>query len=137
MTLDAVGRGLNPVGMLNHYSLPDQDGLNLPWLGRVWMNPPYGTNTGTWLQKLSDHNHGTCLIFARTETKMFQQWIWDKATAILFIYNRLYFYHNNGMRGETNSGAPSCLVAYGLDDANRLENSGIEGKFLRLKIELW
>jgi hypothetical protein len=25
-----------------HYVLPQQDGLRLPWFGRVWLNPPYG-----------------------------------------------------------------------------------------------
>ncbi len=102
-----------------------------------WVKPPYGTSADRWLQRLSEHDHGTCLTFARTETRMFQKWIWDKAAAILFIYNRLYFYHANGTRGETNGGAPSCLIAYGQNDANILENSGIKGKFLRLKVDLW
>lgn len=47
--------------------LPD-DGLAVPWDGRVWLNPPYGREVWTWLDRLAQHGHGTALIFARTET---------------------------------------------------------------------
>ena len=48
-----------------HFTIED-DGLRLPWHGRVWMNPPYGPHTGMWLSKLADHRNGVALIFART-----------------------------------------------------------------------
>lgn len=35
------------------YSLP-QDGLRLPWVGRVWLNPPYAAETGAWVGKLAE-----------------------------------------------------------------------------------
>ena len=34
-----------------HYTMHD-DGLNRPWHGRVWCNPPYGRDTGAWLARL-------------------------------------------------------------------------------------
>jgi len=37
----------------NHYTVID-NGLNMPWAGRVWCNPPYGTQTGLWLAKRAD-----------------------------------------------------------------------------------
>ena len=46
-----------------HYRLPD-DGMRLPWQGRVWCNPPY-LNVWAWLARLADHGSGTALIFAR------------------------------------------------------------------------
>ncbi len=39
------------------YSLPD-DGLALPWEGRVWLNPPYAQHTARWVGKLAEHGRG-------------------------------------------------------------------------------
>lgn len=114
-----------------HVALPD-DGLLRQWEGRVWCNPPYGPETGHWLQRMALHGHGTALIFARTETEHWQKWIWAKASAVLFIYGRLYFHLPDGTRGSANAGGPSALVAYGKSDADRLRDSGIKGYFLAL-----
>lgn len=114
-----------------HYALP-QDGLTLPWWGRVFLNPPYGSASivGPWMRKLADHNHGTALIFARTETEVFYETVWNKASAILFLKGRLHFYRPDGTRAPGNAGAPSCLVAYGETDAAALAASGLPGAFV-------
>jgi len=109
-----------------HYSLP-QDGLLLPWNGRVWMNPPYGPETGKWLKKLSEHGNGIALIFARTETKMFQDYAFGRAEAIFFFGRRLTFFTPEGVVGPKNSGAPSALIAYGTENVSALERFGFPG----------
>lgn len=114
-----------------HYSIKDS-GLMLPWEGRVWLNPPYGKQTGIWLNKLAMHGTGTALIFARTDTQMFFSEVWNRATSILFIKGRLFFHHVDGSRAKFDSGAPSVLIAYGQDDSNRLRKSNIKGKFIDL-----
>lgn len=106
------------------------DGLKANWQGFVWCNPPYGTQTKLWLKKMKEHNHGIALIFARTDTRMFHDYIF-KADAILFIKGRLSFYKNDGTQAGT-AGAPSCLVAYGIEAVTRLVLSGIEGKIVYL-----
>lgn len=68
-----------------------ENGLDRDWFGRVWMNPPYGQVTAKWLCKLSEHGNGTALIFARTETKMFHKYIWDRADGVFFFKGRLFF----------------------------------------------
>jgi hypothetical protein len=123
----------------HHYSLPElcnADGLTLPWFGRVWLNPPYGRETGIWLQRMADHGDGIALIFARTETDMFFRYVWDKADGLLFIRNRIHFYHINGTRAKHNSGAPSVLVAYGLHNSAKLAMAKIEGKIVGKYINL-
>jgi hypothetical protein len=115
----------------NHYTIED-DGLKQEWNGKVFCNPPYGKETWKWLKKMSEHGNGIALVFARTETKMFFDHVWPHATAILFIKGRLHFHHSTGKRAEANAGAPSCLIAYGHESADQLEQSGIEGKFIRL-----
>lgn len=115
----------------SHYDI-NENGLKKPWFGRVFCNPPYGLQASEWLYKCSLHGNATALIFARTETQMFFNYVWSKATAILFIKGRLYFHHSDGTRAKANSGAPSVLIAYDQHNANRLKTSKIEGKYIEL-----
>jgi hypothetical protein len=133
--LDPCAPVLRPWSMATeHYTALD-DGLSKPWFGRVWLNPPYGRPqiVAPWLRRMVSHNRGSALIFARTETEMFFEAVWNAGTAVLFIRNRLVFHHVDGRPAEHNGGAPSALVAYGADDADRLESCGIEGHLVRLR----
>jgi len=114
-----------------HYNILD-NGLKKPWRGRVWCNPPYGSETGIWLGRLADHGDGVALVFARTETDMFFSQVWERASAVLFIRGRLYFYHVTGQQAAANSGGPSVLVAYGSQNVAALERCGIPGRLVRL-----
>ncbi len=114
-----------------HIILP-QDGFAANWSGRVWLNPPYGMAAWAWLAKLADHGRGTALIFARTETAGFVSEVWLKASGILFLHGRLFFHHSDGTRAAANSGAPSCLVAYGEADATQLAKADLPGTFIAL-----
>jgi hypothetical protein len=118
----------------NHYTT-DDDGLKRMWFGRVWLNPPYGAPTivTPWLEKMSNWGIGTALIFARTETDMFFRYVWEQATALLFLRGRIHFHHLDGVRAKANSGGPSVLIAYGETDAEKLAESGIVGQFVRLR----
>lgn len=115
----------------NHYTV-DDDGLIQPWFGRVWCNPPYGPKMGPFLEKLAAHDNGIALIFARTETRAFFDFVWDKADALLFLKGRLRFHKPDGSLGGT-AGSPSVLIAYGQDNVKTLEECGLEGKLVRLK----
>lgn len=108
----------------HHYNIND-DGLHHPWHGRVWCNPPYGMEAARWLDRLASHGNGIALIFARTETKMFFDHVWKRADAVLFIEGRLHFHHVDGTRAKANSGAPSCLIAYGKNNVDALKSSGL------------
>jgi hypothetical protein len=110
----------------------EDDGLSKEWKGRVYCNPPYGKNMDLWMSKLQKHGNGIALIFARTETRLFFEHIWDKADAILFVKGRIKFYHVSGKQGGT-PGAPSVFVAYGKENALALKNSGIPGRYLDLR----
>ncbi len=115
----------------NHYTIND-NGLIQEWKGRVFCNPPYGLEAALWLEKISNHKNGIALIFARTETRMFFDWVWNKATALKFIEGRLYFHYVNGLKAKGSGGAPSVLIAYGEENAEILKNSSIKGKFINL-----
>lgn len=115
-----------------HYTIRD-NGMMQPWHGRVWLNPPYGPQTGRWLAKLAEHDNGIALIFARTETAFFHDHGWDRADAMLFLRGRIHFHYVDGTRASANAGAPSVLIAYGETNVGALRDSGIVGKFIRIE----
>lgn len=106
------------------------DGLTRNWSGRVFMNPPYGAQTAAWLERLADHGDGVALVFARTETRMFFSQVWERAGAILFLRDRLFFHYPDGTRAPHNSGAPSCLIAYGPRNIEALATAKLPGAIL-------
>lgn len=114
-----------------HYTVFD-DGLALPWIGRVWCNPPYGPKTAIWLARLAAHGNGIALIFARTETAAWQEHVWAAARGVMFLFGRLHFHHADGSRAPANSGAPSALVAYGPENAAILKTCGLPGAYVPL-----
>lgn len=106
---------------------PPGNGLLAHWLGRVWLNPPYGSHTSAWLQRLAEHGNGIALVFARTETEMFQRWVWPYADALLFLAKRPHFHRPDGTRAKGNSGGPMVLIAYGAENVAWLRRSGLPG----------
>lgn len=119
----------SPTGGLEHvpadrfYSIED-DGLTQLWDGRVWLNPPYGPNTGVWLRKLASHGNGIALVFARTETEWWQQTV-IAASAVCFIAGRLTFVTAAMQPAPYNAGAPSALIAFGEECASAIAHAGL------------
>lgn len=133
--LDPCAPIVRPWAMAARHYTKEDDGLSLPWDGRIWLNPPYGRETFKWLERLARHGSGLALIFARTETKGFHEQIWAKATALFFFRGRLCFHHVTGERGGT-ANAPSCLVSYSKEDTEILQialgQGLIHGKLVNL-----
>lgn len=102
-------------------------GLERPWEGFVWLNPPYGPHTGSFLAKLAGHpGGGIALTFARTETQYFFESVWPKASGLLFLRGRLSFRTPGGAPGDTAT-APSVLMGYGDEALRRLAQSDLVG----------
>lgn len=81
---------------------------------------------------MAAHGNGIALIFARTETKAFQEHCWRSADAMLFMAGRIKFrLPGGGVSGP--AGAPSVLVAYGQPNAQALRRSGIAGYVVDLE----
>lgn len=114
---------------ISHIEFPE-NGLESTWIGRVWLNPPFDRRyIGKWMSRMADHGNGIMLVPASMETKNFKQYVWDRATSILFLNKRPHFhvaidttfqrpkgktiFVKAGEAAPFNSGATICLVGYG------------------------
>lgn len=94
------------------YYTENEDGLKQSWEGEtVFCNPPYGRAIGIWVEKCYTEAQeiGTTVVMlipARTDTKYFHDFIYNKAE-IRFIKGRLKF-------GNANNSAPfpSMVVVF-------------------------
>lgn len=110
----------------------NDNGLLKNWKGRVWLNPPYSRPLiEQFVRKLSEHDNGIALLFNRCDSKMFQDVIFEKATAIMFLRGRIKFYRPDGSRGDS-PGCGSVLIAFGEDNAEILRRCDIAGKYVRI-----
>jgi phage N-6-adenine-methyltransferase len=118
-----------------HLTIAD-DGLDHPWEGRVWLNPPY-SDVESWIRRLAAHDNGIALVFARTETAWWFESIWPRASALLFLRGRITFHHGDGSasRAGHNSGGPSVLVSYGPANADTLAACGLAGAVVDLRLD--
>lgn len=118
----------------HHYTIED-DGLQQPWFGRVFCNPPYDTALIVrFIRRCVEHRNAVALTFARTDTRLFHELIFPNADSILFIKGRLSFYHVTGEQGGT-AGAPSCLIAFNKENTAVLETCGIDGKLVKPRLQ--
>jgi hypothetical protein len=107
-----------------------ENGLEQPWTGLVWLNPPYGVPKiiEPWMARMAVSRNGVACIPARTETACWFRYVWPIAEVVLFTKGRPHFHKPvTGERAKANSGAPIALIGYGKKAASRLYASGIDG----------
>jgi hypothetical protein len=105
-----------------------EGGLEKPWFGKVFCNPPY-SDVGTWLAKCAEHENALALVYVRTDTQWYQTQVWGRATALLFLGKRVNFV--SLLRNTKSAGvAPSVVVAYNADMAEHLRTCSLPGTFM-------
>lgn len=82
----------------------EEDSLNRPWFGFVWMNPPFGGRNGLspWLDCFFEHGNGIALTPDRTSAPWWQE-ANAKADATLFIAGKVKFLRPDGTEGKSPS----------------------------------
>jgi hypothetical protein len=96
------------------------NGLSVPWSGRVWLNPPYGTtngqsNQGIWTRRciyeyqVGNVKEAILLITAATDMKWFQV-LWNYP--LCFVDHGIYFYRPQE-NDEMKHGQGSCVAYLG------------------------
>lgn len=87
---------------------PTFDGLSVKWGKINYMNPPYGREIVKWVKKASENPLTVCLLPARTDTRWFWDYIYNKPNVeIRFIKGRLKF---GG--GKNSAPFPSMIVIF-------------------------
>ena len=93
-----------------NYFTKAEDGLMQDWGSHiVFCNPPYGRDMALWARKCFEASQTgatvVLLAHARTDTRWFHGWVYNKATEIRFVKGRLKF-------GDAKNSAPfPSLVA--------------------------
>ena len=88
-----------------------ENGLSKNWVeinGWKWMNPPYGREIKDWVKKASEERNVVALLPARTDTRWFHDYIYEKVnTEIRFIKGRLKFSNS-----KNSAPFPSMLIIF-------------------------
>lgn len=107
------------------------DGLKKPWYGKVWLNPPYGPKTETWIRRLIEHGTGIACVFSRTDARWCQDAM-RESSAMLFIAGRIQFIPGReNQHKKSRCGAGTVLFAFGTECAEALSNLSDRGIFIR------
>lgn len=102
-----------------------EDGLKSQWNGRVWLNPPYGSEACRWLSKLKDHGNGIALIFGRLETK----WIKPFLGGGFFVIDGRIKFESPVSSKSGNAGCMSILIPFGRKNVGAILSSDIRGEW--------
>lgn len=91
----------------------EEDSLNRPWWGFIWMNPPFGGRNGLvpWLDRFFEHGNGIALTPDRTSAPWWQD-ANRRADATLFIAGKVKFERQDGSIGKS-PGTGTTLFASG------------------------
>lgn len=102
------------------------DGLEQPWHGFVWMNPPFGGRNGLepWLDRFFAHGNGIALTPDRTSAPWFWS-AWRQADAVLFT-RKIRFLRPDGSEGVSPSNG-TALFAVGYDGCKALARGAQNG----------
>jgi hypothetical protein len=102
-----------------HYSHP-QNGLELEWRGRIWMNPPY-SKPSPWVEKFIEHGNGLALL-PLSKAKWFHA-LWNAADAITLMPTLLKFDY----QGQPSQIQFQCaLFALGKDNVDALTRLAVD-----------
>ena len=106
------------------------DGLAHQWVGRVWLNPPYGSATKLWMSRMNAHANGVALVFSRTDTPWWQECM-RGADAALFLSGRINFVPGNENKHKrSRAGAGSVMFAWGAENVAALSRLSARGYFV-------
>ena len=110
-----------------------QDGLQTPWTGFVWMNPPYGNEKDKieWLKKFIEHGNGIALMPDRTSATWWHL-ITRNSDAFLVLRKKVKFVNVNGQIAKHPSNG-THLFAIGAKGVRALRVARVNGLGLLCK----
>ena len=137
--LDPCAPDVIPFKIASNTFNKQQNGLLQDWskYKDVFINPPYDyISLKEYTKKAIEHKECIMLIYARTDTELFQKEIFTNAYSILFIKGRIKFLDETGDLAKNFAGAPSCLIAFNENMhkklKNAIDNNLIKGTLIKL-----
>lgn len=123
--LDPCSPGIDHWVPARRVFMKADDGLNQPWCGFVFMNPPFGGRNGhvPWLKKFLGHGNGIAIVRAYTSAAWFHDYA-IKAEAMLFPRGKTKFIRQDGSVGKS-PGHGIVLLAMGERAKSALRKSGL------------
>lgn len=72
----------------DQYLTKAEDGLLVPWEGRVWMNPPFSKTT-PWVEKFEAHGQGVALL--PLGKNRWSERLWNSRAQMVYLPSSLKF----------------------------------------------
>lgn len=107
---------------------PEENGLEIPWEGRVWCNPPY-SKVDPWADRMVAHRNGLVLVGGKSIDAQWCQKMLRTCDGAFLFEGRLLFHFEDGKKSN-GKWMPNLLFAFGeenYDALTRLKPAGFKG----------
>lgn len=95
------------------------DGLQAPWTGSLWCNPPY-SKPRPWVERCCFHSSRdavAALLSGDFSTSMWEGLIWPTSTLVVLLHKRPRFFNPARPDRKTTAKRPGALVFWGINRA--------------------
>ena len=100
----------NAIVQADRFFALEDDGLVQPWVGRVWLNPPWTSEAmAGFVDRFAAHDHGCILVNTVTETK-YGQILLQACPVVCFHAGRINFSSPHGQKAG--SGTVGQMIGY-------------------------
>ena len=100
----------NAIVQADRFFALEDDGLVQPWVGRVWLNPPYTSKAmAGFVDRFAAHDHGCILVNTVTETA-YGQILLQACPVVCFHAGRISFSSPHGQKAG--SGTVGQMIGY-------------------------
>lgn len=133
--IDALGRiDTDPcagprtrIGYVGNYCLErGMDGLEMPWTGFVWCNPPYSQKR-KWAARMMEHNRGILCLPESGSSSWFGHIA--QAAGFYFVIGRRV----NFIGGTSRNNNGTVLFLFGSEAVERIKTSGLAGILVKVE----
>jgi hypothetical protein len=114
------------IATVNYAIERGENGLELPWNGFVFCNPPF-SQKGKWIEKMIGHGNGILILPERGSAP----WFGPLATAAgkYWVMGRKI----NFIGGPSSNNLGSCLFLFGGEAEKRILNSNLPGHLVKVE----